>query len=242
MSWRRSGSEKARDAGAALNRPFRGLRQFVGAAPARTLAPPPPQPEAAPVVGDEDLFLREMAGVRSLDEGPARLPGRPPVREGAVVPDAEAEGLAELADLVSGATHFDVADTTEFIEGCVVGLDPRLLRQLRGGDFSYQGHIDLHGMTVEEARAAVDRFLLHAYRRGQRCVLVIHGRGLNSKDHVPVLKARIVTWLARGAPARVVLAFSSARACDGGTGALYVLLRQRKQRKQEFRVTEGAKW
>jgi DNA-nicking Smr family endonuclease len=97
-------------------------------------------------------------------------------------------------------------------------------------------------MTAEEARVAVDRFLSGAHRAGQRCVLIVHGRGLNSKDQIPVLKHRLTTWLVRGAWARLVLAFTSARACDGGAGALYVLLRRdRRATKRPIHVTHGAK-
>jgi DNA-nicking Smr family endonuclease len=144
-----------------------------------------------------------------------------------------------LSDLVAGAARFDITDTREYIEGAVVGLDPRLLRRLRRGDFAWQAHLDLHGMTAQEARPEVDRFLAEAVRLGHRCVLVVHGRGRNSKDQTPVLKERLKTWLARGASARIVLAFATARPCDGGAGALYVLLR-RDRRRRPIRVTEGA--
>ena len=78
-------------------------------------------------------------------------------------------------------------------------------------------------------------------RRGKAFrILVVHGRGLNSKDQVPVLKDRMKSWLARGRMGRHVLAFTSARAVDGGAGALYVLLR-RDRTKRPMRVTEGAK-
>lgn len=150
--------------------------------------------------------------------------------------------MAALSDLVAGTAAFDIADTTEFVEGAVIGLDPRLVRRLRAGEFAHQAHLDLHGLTAEEARPVVDRFLTEAFRRGYRCVLLIHGRGLNSKDHVPVLKKRVAAWLARGAAARIVLAFTTARQHDGGTGALYVLLRRQREAKQPIRVTEGAKW
>ena len=119
------------------------------------------------------------------------------------------------------------------------GLDPRLMRRLRRGDFAWQAYIDLHGMTTEEARPAVDRFLIEAVRVGHRCVLIVHGRGHNSKDQTPVLKERLKVWLARGSAARIVLAFATARPSDGGAGALYVLLR-RDRRKRPIRVTEGA--
>jgi DNA-nicking Smr family endonuclease len=71
-------------------------------------------------------------------------------------------------------------------------------------------------------------------------VLIVHGRGLNSKDNVPVLKERLKVWLAHGSIGKVVLAFTTARACDGGAGALYVLLR-RARGGRPLQVTEGAK-
>ena len=77
-------------------------------------------------------------------------------------------------------------------------------------------------------------------RDGYRCVLVVHGRGLNSKDQIPVLKEHMKSWLARGRTGRHVLAFTSARQHDGGAGALYVLLR-RDRKARPIRVTEGAK-
>lgn len=184
-----------------------------------------------------------MTGVRPLaPRARARVPPRPPAPAQRVVTDADAEALAELSDVVSGAGAFDLADSVEFVEGGVAGLDRRLLRRLRAGAFAYQSYLDLHGMTAVQARAAVDRFLTGAHRKGQRCVLIIHGRGLNSKDQIPVLKHRVTAWLAHGSWARLVLAFTSARLCDGGAGALYVLLRRQRDAKQPIRVTHGAKW
>jgi DNA-nicking Smr family endonuclease len=90
--------------------------------------------------------------------------------------------------------------------------------------------------------ASVPRFIVTGVRDGYRCVLVVHGRGLNSKDQVPVLKQRLTTWLSRGSWSRLVLAFTSARACDGGAGALYLLLRRRREGKHPIHVTQGAKW
>ena len=88
--------------------------------------------------------------------------------------------------------------------------------------------------------AAVDRFLDASVRAGPRCLLIVHGRGLNSKDRTPVLKERLKTWLSRGRASHLVLAFATARPHDGGAGALYVLLR-RDRRRRPMRVTEGAK-
>ena len=140
--------------------------------------------------------------------------------------DEDAEVLAQLAELVAGEAPFDLADSDEFIEGAVPSLDPQLLRKLRKGEISVQGHVDLHGLTREEARSALERFLLASRQGGKRCVLVVHGRGLHSKDQIPVLKASVQLWLTRGRIARWVLAFTTARPHDGGSGAVYVLLRR----------------
>ena len=181
-----------------------------------------------------------MAGVVPL-RGSGRRVDRPaPAGDGRRPVSDEAEALAMLSDLVDGSAVFDVTDTREYVEGAIVGLDPRVLRRLRRGDYAWQAHLDLHGDTSDEARAAVDRFLVAAANAGHRCVLIVHGRGRNSKDQLPVLKERLKSWLARGRAARLVLAFTSARPCDGGAGALYVLLRRDRTRRP-IRVLEGAK-
>ena len=232
----RRGRETGRDAPReALNAPFADLRKRL---PPR--APdPPPRPAAAPP--EPDPFATAMEGVVPLRHGsdvrvevprPARV-ARRPVSE-------EAEALAVLSDLVEGAARFDSSDTREYVEGSIVGLDPRVLRRLRRGDYAWQDHLDLHGMTSEAARVAVDRFLAEAVSAGHRCVLIVHGRGHNSKDQTPVLKERLKSWLARGRAARMVLAFTSARPYDGGAGALYVLLR-RDRKRRPIQVIEGAK-
>ena len=165
-----------------------------------------------------------------------------PASPARAVTDPDAEALAELCDLVGGSAPFDISDSDEHVEGAIVGLDPRLLRRLRKGEFAYQAHLDLHGLTADEARPVVEAFLQRAHQDGKRCVLIVHGRGRNSKDQIPVLKSRLTTWLARGQWSRLILAFTSARACDGGAGALYVLLRRRRDLKRPMRVTNGAKW
>ena len=175
-----------------------------------------------------------------VHDRPDRIEGPRPAGAARRPVSEEAEALALLSDLIAGSARFDIADTREYVEGAIVGLDPRLVRRLRRGDFAWQDHLDLHGMTAEAARAVVDRFLVDAVRAGLRCVLIVHGRGLNSKDQTPVLKERLKVWLARGRPARVVLAFTTARPCDGGAGALYVLLRRDRTRRP-IEVTEGAK-
>lgn len=236
------------------NRPFRALRTLIkeSADKPKPAAPPPPAAKSgshpkieggpAADVDDADLFLREIGDVKRLEPSARqRVAVPPPARPGRPMISEEAEALAELADLVTGKSPFDLSDSDEYLEGMVKGLDPRIVRRLRRGEFAHQAHLDLHGMTAEEARPEVERFLGDAYRAGRRCVLIIHGRGLNSKDQVPVLKNRLTTWLARGSWSRLVLAFTSARLCDGGAGALYVLLRRQRASKREIDVFNGAK-
>jgi DNA-nicking Smr family endonuclease len=131
-----------------------------------------------------------------------------------------------LADLVEGAGVFDITATDEYIEGLAPGIDKRLLRKLRAGDYAVQAHLDLHGLTSDEARPEVEKFLVAARSAGRRCVLIIHGRGHGSKEGVPVLKERLKVWLTRGRIGQGVLAFCTARPSDGGAGAVYVLLRK----------------
>ncbi|MGD8263702.1 MAG: Smr/MutS family protein, partial [Desulfobacterales bacterium] len=99
-------------------------------------------------------------------------------------------------------------------------------RRLHRGEFSIQAHIDLHGFSVKEARYALDKFLTDSISAGKRAVLVIHGRGLSSPAR-PILKTNVYRWLTSSPWHKWVIAFTSARLCDGGAGATYVLLRQR---------------
>lgn len=230
-----------------VHQPFRHLDKMLPRA-----VPTPARPRTRPLAraavlpaprDDEALFQHVMADVRPLHPRERERVASPvPASPARAVTHADAEALAELCDLVGGTAPFDISDGDEHIEGAIVGLDPRLLRRLRKGEFAYQAHLDLHGLIVEEARRAVEEFLTRVHQAGKRCVLIVHGRGHNSKDQIPVLKHRLTTWLARGHWSRLILAFTSARACDGGAGALYVLLRRRRDLKHPMRVTAGAKW
>ena len=105
-------------------------------------------------------------------------------------------------------------------------MDRRLLKRLRAGEYALQGHLDLHGLDRGEAKQKVVKFVEECRRAGQRCILIVHGRGLHSPDQIPVLKQRVQVWLSYGRLAKYVLAFCSARPEDGGAGAVYVLLRR----------------
>jgi DNA-nicking Smr family endonuclease len=143
----------------------------------------------------------------------------------------EKETLSRLSDLVRRGEGFQVFYTPEYIEGTGYNIHPEIARRLHQGDFSIQAHLDLHGMNASDAQERFDRFLNWAVKTGKRGVMVIHGRGLSGPSG-PVLKEKVVESLTRGPWRKWVLAYASARACDGGAGATYVLLRKRPVTKK----------
>jgi DNA-nicking Smr family endonuclease len=228
----------------AFNNPFRDLQKTVKIPEKPVMQekpaslPPPPQETAE---SEEEFFARHMQKVTPLkNDGRIRVT-LPPPNVQLRAQTEENEALAELYDLVAGRAGFDVTDTDEYVEGTVNGLDIRLVRKLRTGEFSRQAALDLHGMTSDAAQLEVEKFIFGAVRMGLRCVLIVHGRGRNSPGQIPVLKDRLQQWLTRAKLARLVLAFATARPHDGGPGAMYVLLRRERGRKLPLIVLEGAK-
>ena len=187
----------------------------------------PDQRESSP--DDEHSFQEAMSDVVPLP-GKRRKAIRnpaPDMRPAHPAPDDEQEALAYLRNLVKGSLEMDITFSDEYIEGSVSGLSPKLMKRLKKGQFPVQAHIDLHGLTKHEAQRKVRDFLIQSRKLGLRCVLIVHGRGLNSPDSLPVLKERLPIWLNRGLARKIVLAFATAMPYDGGTGAIYVLLRMR---------------
>ena len=102
------------------------------------------------------------------------------------------------------------------------GVGMQVLRKLRRAHWVIQDELDLHGLTVEEAHELLLSFLNQCIRRGLRCVRIVHGKGLRSKNREPVLKRRVAGWLMRR---EEILAYCQARQADGGSGAVVVLLK-----------------
>jgi DNA-nicking Smr family endonuclease len=209
------------------NRPFANLKLPARPEPAEDEdAPPTPAIEEPSDLDDDDRAMAELArGTEPLEQSSRlsekRAGARPPLGG---TDDSELV-MRELDELVHGTTPFDFAGTDEYIEAAVQGLDKRLVKRLKRGEFSVQGHLDLHGYNRHEARQLVAEFVDQVHADGKRCVLIVHGRGLGSKDNIPILKQKLAAWLTRGAIGRKVLAYTSARPYDGGAGAVYVLLR-----------------
>jgi DNA-nicking Smr family endonuclease len=102
------------------------------------------------------------------------------------------------------------------------GQSPAVLSKLRRGHWVVQANLDLHGMISDEARATVSTFLAECKKRGIRCVRIVHGKGLGSRNKEPILKNKVRHWLMQKDE---VIAYAQARANDGGSGAVIVLLK-----------------
>jgi DNA-nicking Smr family endonuclease len=172
------------------------------------------------------LFKQAMHGVQPISREKLFVSGhtsKPPLDD---EPAGESESVLKLKKLIRDGSGFVVADTPEYVEGRAVNVSPLIVKRLHRGDFAIQGYVDLHGLSVQAAFETVEAFLKEAVLTSKSAVLIVHGRGLSSPGQ-PVLKTRVIEWLTRGRWRKWVTAFASARACDGGTGATYVLLRNR---------------
>jgi len=252
----RDGERKAVPAAAAervFASPFKDLKKMLAGRnpppaqikPKEVAAPAPVAekiaPPAAEPLDDESVLRHALAGVRPLHRnghGASRIPLDPPTTH--TIVDEDAEVVARLSDLVSGQAPFDITESDEYVEGYRVGLDPRLASQLRRGEFAVQAHFDMHGMIQSAAKEALKEFIIASVRKGLRTVLVVHGRGLRSPGGHSVLKHASAGWLSHGAIGGHVLAFTTARAADGGAGATYVLLKREKSRAP-FDILQGAR-
>jgi DNA-nicking Smr family endonuclease len=171
---------------------------------------------------DETLFRRLMGDARPISQDPRAPDYKPkPAPRARFRREDESEVLREsleagIDDLQAGA-----GEALRFHRPSV---GRRTMRRLARGSFSVQAEIDLHGMTVAEAKPALQEFISESVFRGDFCVRVVHGKGLGSGERGPVLKSMVNAWLRRWDD---VLAFVSTRQVHGGTGAVYVLLRKR---------------
>jgi len=174
-----------------------------------------------PDKADVHLFRKSVGQVkpvrhdRVIPEKPQPSP-RPVFRE-----MDEAEVLYDLLSESFDPAEMETGEELVFIRP---GLQQRTLKKLRRGQIVVNAELDLHGMTVTIARGAVADFLRECQRRHIQCARIIHGKGRGSRHRAPVLKQKVGGWLRQRDE---VLAYCSARSYDGGTGAVYVLLKRR---------------
>jgi DNA-nicking Smr family endonuclease len=198
-----------------------------------TGAPPPLAESSTPVMTDAEALAASLAGARPLVAAP-----RVRIRRKVDLASIEAARKEDL-DALAKAEGFDVTFEDRYVRARAAGVSHETIRRLEKGEFPICAHLDLHGMPLEDARRAVDEFLASQQKRGHRCVLLITGKGKNSIGGHAVLRTKVPEWLARGPSSRRVLAFASARECDGGTGALVVLMRSGSSSKNRIDVEHG---
>lgn len=169
---------------------------------------------------DQDLFRQAVADAQPLpqhgkllrtQDAPPPYPVQSHLDDHAVLEES-------LSACWTAQDWLDSGDEPNFLRP---GLSRQVLRKLRSGTWVIQDQLDLHGLDRHQAREALAGFLANCLRRGVRCVRVIHGKGLGSKNREPVLKTKVKHWLVQR---EEVLAYCQARPVDGGSGALVVLL------------------
>ncbi|WP_136248868.1 Smr/MutS family protein [Halomonas borealis] len=166
------------------------------------------------------------AGVRPLHSNRAD-PGRPRRSDDSARARREAATTAG-EDTATGRTsdgRVEAVRPSEYLDFALPDLPYRERQQLKRGQIAWEAGLDLHGYTLEEARAELEAFLADAAAQRARCVLVVHGKAWGGQADYPVIKSHVNAWL-REWPN--VLAFCSATESDGGTGAVYLMLRRRR--------------
>ena len=174
--------------------------------------------------GDEEdakAFREAMRGVKPIAAPPrVRAPRRPKPKPRAVFSRLAVEEVLEESLVLSPAElGVEAADALSYRRE---GVRESVLKDLRRGRWRVDDELDLHGMTLKEAKPALRDFLARAHASQARCLRIVHGKGLGSGSRGPVLKNAVNVLLRRDDG---VIAFCSARPIDGGTGAIYVLLK-----------------
>ncbi len=128
-----------------------------------------------------------------------------------------------LQDSISSESDLSVPELIDDMSFRRGSVTRKIMRELQRGKYTVQEEIDLHGCTRLEAESALRAFINDCVQHSLSCIRVIHGKGIRSGPSGPVLKAAVNHWLRQW---DTVLAFCPARPSDGGTGAIYVLLRE----------------
>lgn len=172
---------------------------------------------------EAELFLHTMKEVEEIEEFRNIPVYHKTVRLPSKKRSSEKEVQDILGDIVKGRRRVNLSHTQEFVEWADQECPPEVTKDLHRGRYSVQDYLDLHGITAADAEMEIEQFIRNSVQLGYRCIKIIHGRGLRSPAG-PVLKDIVVNRLARR-HRKYVRAFVTARQCDGGLGALYVLLR-----------------
>lgn len=176
-----------------------------------------------PTIPAEDvaLFRDAISGARPLREQSRRQPEQPVPSSKPIQREKDDQDV--MAQLLDHPLDSNLLETDDQHEHRQNGVQRVVMRKLKRGQYARQSELDLHGMTVAQARDQLAAFIQESRSKGYRCVRIIHGKGLRSSQRGPVLKPRVAHWLRQR---QEVLAYCPAQATDGGSGAVYVLLRR----------------
>jgi DNA-nicking Smr family endonuclease len=170
---------------------------------------------------DVNAFREAVRDVKPLRQDPsaAGIAAQKPRARVRKPAEGAADPLDQLMPLIAAAPD-DIGSTPLSFQRA--GVRTQVMRRLRRGLYPTEDELDLHGFSQTTARDQLAAFIAHSRDSGRRCVRIIHGKGYRSGARGPVLKSAVNLWLRRHID---VMAFTSARAIDGGTGAVYVLIR-----------------
>ncbi len=172
-------------------------------------------------VEDSALF-REMVGDAQPLKQDSFIADKPKPK--AHPAKTEADNSAVIEEMSTADFDSNILERGDELLYTSPGVQNNILKKLRRGHYKIEAELDLHGMTVDSAKIALTDFLNQCIARSQRCVRIIHGKGLGSINKQPVIKNKLNQWLQK---MDIALAFCSARPADGGTGAIYLLLKRK---------------
>ncbi len=180
-----------------------------------------PEKKVDPVMEDDDNsdFLLAMRATKPLTGKGRDIAKRPDLKDRIINEQC-------FEELLNAQTEFTLHYSDEYLEGKVTSLDEMIMNRLRQGQMSPEAHLDLHGLNAEQAFESMRIFIRDAWFKGMRVVLLVPGRGRNSPAGMAILRRKVQDWLIHEPFKRVVLAFCTAKAHDGGPGSIYVLLRK----------------
>lgn len=168
----------------------------------------------------EDLFLAEVKNARPLNvDRIHHEPIKPKPIPQQFIRDEQQALHDSLSDHYIPAHELEIGEELLYLRE---GQSPSVLSKLRRGEWVIQASLDLHGLISDEARIQIAEFIAGCKKRGIRCVRIVHGKGLGSRNREPVLKHKVRNWLIQKDE---VIAYAQARQSDGGSGAVVVLLK-----------------
>ena len=171
---------------------------------------------------DEDLGFADLLGDIKVLSSDRVHPAKPKPRP--VPQQSKLDNRKVMQELSVSPTEHEDMQPGDTLSHAQPGVQKQVFKKLKRGQYRIEAELDLHGMTKSQAQEELIGFIEQVRQEGLRCVRIIHGKGYGSSNKGPVIKPLVNRWLQRR---NEVLAFCSARPVDGGTGAVYVLLKNR---------------